>query len=815
MAVENTTPLFQAKENLAVRAGLTPLPEPHITGMKLLGDVSLGSLVLNTRDANGTIWVCTDIEDWWTPTQPDYPKIEKSFGDGSYDVSGRYTERKLSLEGSILVPQPQLAPSARNTLVSALELVYQGTWLKTIESQGGTHSVVAGSITDNVATLTLSSAHVFQVGDMVTVSGSSVAAYNGFHQITGVFNNSFSFKKTNENLAQQALQATATVSPVTKASWVRLSGAPEIISKTPRGRLDFKVSLVAPDPIKYYWSSATDGYETASLIPKNTSTSATGIHSVFNRGNTRVGVELTISGQVVGPLTIKNTTTNQTMTIASPITASGGTTTVTRKGLTGGQATLTTSGPHGLYVGKQVTVAGVDSTFNGTHTVSAIPASNKFSYPLSYGATSTFTSYQLGKSTPISTRAITSGVATLTTSSSHGLVPSSQIYISGITGLTGLFTVSSTPSATTFTVNTTTPDVGSSSVSGTVAANIVTVSSATAFTYSAGEFISILDMDPAVNVSNATIISVAADKKSLTYEVDRSRPVKTVSYNPAEKIDGTDVVTITTWSQHGVRVGDTVYVQGCGRPINVDTANSVTTATITSVTDFSMSYNTPTLTKKISNLVLSAVGDGKYRVTITVASAATFKTGDLLKMRAAQATGTQPVGINGIFSMVRISDTKFYYEVKPPSNTKSGLKEYFGTGEVGEISISSMRNNYLAFGDLVDQPVNTTNTNNTNGSVVSFSIIPTTTKSGSSFSDFIDETSATGTVTYGGDTLILNTRDRSAYLNTKSEYARGKLAAVVDWVELAPGANNIEVADAGNATSTATISMKYRSGWLA
>jgi hypothetical protein len=262
-------------------------------------------------------------------------------------------------------------------------------------------------------------------------------------------------------------------------------------------------------------------------------------------------------------------------------------------------------------------------------------------------------------------------------------------------------------------------------------------------------------------------------------------------------------------------VGDTVYIQGCGRPINADTANSVTTATIATVTDFSMSYNTPTLTKKISDLKLSAVGDGKYRVTITLSSAAAFKTSDLLKMRAAQATGTQPVGINGTFSMVRVSDTKFYYEVKPPSSTKSGLKDYFGSGEVGDIPFSTLRNNYLAFGDLVDQPVNTTSTNSTNGSVISFAITPTTAKSGSSFSDFIDETSATGTVNYGGDTLTLNTRDRSAYLNTSSEYARGKLAAVTDWVELAPGANTIEVSDAGNATSTATVTMKYRSGWLA
>lgn len=815
MATENTTPLFQAQENKAVRTALTPLPEPHITGMKLLGDVSLGSLVLNTRSSNGVIWVCTDIENWWTPAEPDYPRIEKSFGDGSYDVSGRYQQRELTLEGSILVPDPRLAPSARSTLVAALDLVYQGTWLKAVESQGGTHTAVSASLTDNVATIALSSVHSFQIGDLVTISGSSVATYNGTYQITGVSSNTFSFAKTNADLSQQTIQATAVVSPVIKAAWVRLAGKPDIDSRNARGRLDFSVDLVAPDPVKYYWSSATDGFETSSLTPKNTSTSATGTHTVFNRGNTRVGVELAISGRVVGPLTIKNTTTNQTLTVASPITASGGTTNITRKGVTGGQATLTTSGPHGLYVGKQVTVAGVDSTFNGTHTVSAVTASNKFSYPLSYGSTVNFTSYQVGKSVAISTRAVASGLATITTSSAHGFVAGMEVYVAGITNLTGLYTISSVPSSTTFTFTTTAADVSSSSVTGaSVLGNIVTLSTTTPVPYAAGEIISLSDMDPAVNVSNVSIISVAADKLSLTYAINRAQAVKTVSYDPSEQTTGDDVVTLTTWAQHGVRVGDTIYVQGCGRPINNDAATSVTTATITSVTDFSVSYATPTVTKKISSLSLSSVGEGRYRVTVTTSSAGTFKTGDLLKMRAVQAGGAQPVGVNGTFTMTRVNDTTYYYEIKPPSTTNSGLTEYFGSAS-GNIPISGQRNNYLAFADIVDQPVNTNNTNNVGGRLVSFAIIPTTQKQGSSYSDFIEDTNATGTVTYGGDTLTLNTRDRSAYLNTSSEYARGKLAAVTDWIELAPGSNTIEVVDAGNATSTATVAMNYRSGWLA
>jgi hypothetical protein len=56
---------------------------------------------------------------------------------------------------------------------------------------------------------------------------------------------------------------------------------------------------------------------------------------------------------------------------------------------------------------------------------------------------------------------------------------------------------------------------------------------------------------------------------------------------------------------------------------------------------------------------------------------------------------------------------------------------------------------------------------------------------------------------------------RSVLLNGQAPYARGKLAAVTDWIKFAPGANAIKVVDAGNAASTAVVALKYRSGWLA
>ena len=53
---------------------------------------------------------------------------------------------------------------------------------------------------------------------------------------------------------------------------------------------------------------------------------------------------------------------------------------VSNKALTTNVATLTTSAAHGLVVGDQVWVEGVDSTFNGKYTVTTVPTSTTFTY---------------------------------------------------------------------------------------------------------------------------------------------------------------------------------------------------------------------------------------------------------------------------------------------------------------------------------------------------------------------------------------------------------------------------------------------------
>jgi hypothetical protein len=119
----------QAYETTTVNRSLTELPRPWITGMKLQADIQLGDLILNTIDENGVVWVVTDIAGWWEHPEPELPDIDRGWGDGSYDVRGRWRARQIELSGVFLTPDPSLVPAARNKLIEASSLVYTNAWL--------------------------------------------------------------------------------------------------------------------------------------------------------------------------------------------------------------------------------------------------------------------------------------------------------------------------------------------------------------------------------------------------------------------------------------------------------------------------------------------------------------------------------------------------------------------------------------------------------------------------------------------------------------------------------------------------------------
>ena len=291
----------QAYENTTVNKALSAVPVPKITGMQLNADISLGSLVLNTIDESGVVWVCTNIDGWWNHPEPEVRDIPRGYGDGSYDVRGRYQARQITLEGVFITPDASYVAAARDKLIKNTDLVYVGDWLR-----------------------------------------------------------------TNEN--------------PTKASYVRLSGRPEIQTVNARGRTEFSIGLRAADPLKYEWYEADElGYRSVSIAGESASPAVAGTGTVTNTGTAYAPVVLQVTGPLTGPATIFNETTNETITIIGSLRGVL-TPTVSNKALTSNIATLTTSAAHGLLAGDQIVVSGVDSTFNGTFTILTVPTTSSLTY---------------------------------------------------------------------------------------------------------------------------------------------------------------------------------------------------------------------------------------------------------------------------------------------------------------------------------------------------------------------------------------------------------------------------------------------------
>lgn len=150
--------------------------------------------------------------------------------------------------------------------------------------------------------------------------------------------------------------------------------------------------------------------------------------------------------------------------------------TISNKALTSNVATLTTGAVHGYAIGDVVTVAGVDTTFDGTYVVASVPTTTTFTYALTTANVTSAAVSPVG----IITRnaAVTTGVAisnkyrkgsTATlTATAHGLSVGDTVYISiGDTGIQGRYLVTGVPSAGTFTVTTTaSTDIASAACSG-------------------------------------------------------------------------------------------------------------------------------------------------------------------------------------------------------------------------------------------------------------------------------------------------------------------------------------------------------------
>ena len=152
------------------------------------------------------------------------------------------------------------------------------------------------------------------------------------------------------------------------------------------------------------------------------------------------GESVTISG-----ININYNGTYVITNIGSPTTFSYALTRTNSKAITTKQmsadiASITMASEHGFVAGENVSISGLDDTFDGTYKILSIPSSTSFTYNIERSTVNT-----------AAIRSIFSGVATITLASDHGFSLGEQVFVSNVgTNYDGTYTITQIPSSTTF-----------------------------------------------------------------------------------------------------------------------------------------------------------------------------------------------------------------------------------------------------------------------------------------------------------------------------------------------------------------------------
>ena len=561
----------QREENNIVNPALTPLPRPHITGMKLQGDIALGEFLFNTIDQYGVVWVITDIDGWWQHPEPDMPEIPRGFGDGSYDIKGRYQARILNLKGSFLTPDPSLVEAARDRLIAATNLVYRGAWLKTgIESDNKRSSFVRLSGAPNIQTVTARGRTDFSIGlkaaDPIKYAWNDsdpdgyerveVPATNrstgatGVETITNIGNVDVPinfeisgpitgpariYNRTTDKLLyivsslrgrltssivnkqldfdEDTLEDIVTLTTTTahgflQGDTVEISGLSE-----PELNGDFFVTEVPTSTTFKYSLFPLNRAITKSVVAKklvsNIATVYTREPHGFVGGNTVFLKD--IDSVFSGNYTIIAAPTPTTFTFSKDRSTARN---VVGAILVSNTATLTTTEAHGYVEGEDVTIANLDQNYNGTYAITSIPSTTTFSY------TKTRTDAR-----GITSRAMTNDVATITMSGTHGFIVNEVVEVSGMertqsqisqdieNPFNGTFVIKSLPSTSSFTYDV--PRAYSSLITSTSrSSNVASITVAESIQAEVGDTIVIEDL---ANTSYNGTFTVTEILSSTTY----------------------------------------------------------------------------------------------------------------------------------------------------------------------------------------------------------------------------------------------------------------------------------------------------------
>ena len=782
----------QSKEFELLNKSLTPIEEPIKTGLKLPGDIVLGSFVFNTIDEYDVIWVITNIEGWWNPPEAEMPDITRGYGDGSYDFQGRYVARELTLEGVFLTKDPSLVEAARDRLIEATNLVYKGAWLITGTNPKRASFVrLSGSV--EIETSNARGRTEFSIGlraaDPIKYEwndsepdGYTVVEILGKNLVSGE-----SGVQIINNIGNYDVPVyLEVVGPVT---------SPAIIFNRTREELILMVS-----GIRGRLGSVIDNKE-LTLVESSLEDIATlttrAAHN-FQQGDEVLieGVDSIFDGSYI-IATVPSATT-----FTYKIENVSDTFSIVQKSLFNNVAKIETSETHAFNVNDFVFVSGVDSVFNGTYKVTA-KTLNTFSFAKTRNT-----------SASISGVSTISNQANVITVDPHNFILGEMVTISGIdNNYDGSYVITSTPSPTAFTYAVTRTN-SRAILNRVISSNTATITLSAPHGFISGEDVLISGLPDIFN--GIYQINSLPENNTLTYNIQRS-----TSKNVNVKSRSSNIAIITTSTFHGLSASEQVTISG------VDGFNG--TFTVTGV----LSSNSFSFAQTGSNLNPTAVTDGTLVVNKRLVSKRK-RQGNVATLTTATAHGLfvgEVVNIEGVATGYN-GNSKIITSI-PTSNSFTYASTGTNESEVNSGGLVSLLGSYPALpssadivgyatvsGSLPFTSVSATATvENYVGTPISGDVEPIVSSGRATKKNEVPFTpgvsiSSTATATYGPDLLEIDTLNRDVFLNGEIEGARAKIDILADFIKLSPGENIIEFEDSGNPASDALLKIYYRSGWL-
>jgi len=855
--------IAQGRENAIVNKALTNLEQPKFTNLKLQRDIILNNFIFNTIDSFGVVWVITDIDGWWDSAPAEVPDISRGWGDGSYDVQGRYAARSLVLKGSILTPEPSLAESARDRLMEVVNLVYQGAWLLTgsdpiraswvrlsdgprftsvnprgridfdiplraadpikyswndSEPDGYDYEefLALNYTTDGSGVGVVENRGNYTVPCILEVSGPVVGPATLYNRttdqliiITSSFGGSLSAVVENKQLAFSidSLEDIATLT--TRAPHGFIAGS------------DIYVSGVG-DPF--------DGNYTIKSIPTSTTLTYARLPEVAvikqvaykQLQNNIATIEtttdhgFTANQEVIinnvdsvfdGTYVITDVPSSRILRYATSRTP---TASIVGRILTSNIATITTSAPHGFLPGESVTITGVDGVnFNGTYVISSVSTDGlQFSYARNRTDSKSITNSQM-----------IDLVATLTTSDPHGLVVGESVLISNSgSPYNGSYQVESIPSLTTFTYNRPRP-TRSSVIAKAASVGQATLTTSSPHGISAGDRVTVENVDSTFNgtyivsqVPSSTAFSYA--KAGITLA---PTPVVAGAVTPngrwviRKRLIG-NVATLTTLNAHGMFVGESVTVTNVGVPFDG-------TYTVTDVTQNTFSYtrNAANVVDIPTALTVSTIFRLGNTATITTAGTHGYSNNDQVYIG-----GISDESFNGFYTITVPSANQIRYTTTISGNVLANDGGPIPAGDGSYVvktrcTYSSGIASSLVVDGIAEVAGSLPFASTSGTALVSENIARTLSGGGVVIKkNDIQFTPGVlnGTVSIDADILEIDTQNREVAFNGELIGARSRIDVLADFITLAPGENVLEFEDKGNPESSATCKVYYRSGWL-